>query len=89
MYIDMDVWSYFRFTGMGIIHTARKYIKDELVRKMRNEFLEGRKRTNINATINIREDAQVSFNSHRLSFSVTNCMNLYLRVIYSYCQRMD
>ncbi|XP_025152532.1 nuclear factor NF-kappa-B p100 subunit isoform X2 [Harpegnathos saltator] len=51
------------FAGMGIIHTARKHIKDELVRKMRNELLEERKRTNINVTIGIREDAQIKANA--------------------------
>lgn len=47
---------------MGIIHTARKNIKDEIVRKLRAEALEERKRSNVNATLSIREDTQVDFN---------------------------
>lgn len=47
---------------MGIIHTARKNIKDEIVRKLRAEALEERKRSNFNATLSLREDAQVDFN---------------------------
>lgn len=58
----MYMCHHFRFTGMGIIHTARKHIKDELVRKMRMQLLEERKRANINATISVREDAQVNLN---------------------------
>lgn len=61
----VNICLYFRFTGMGIIHTARKYIKDELVRKMRIERLEERRRININANISIRDDAEVGFTSHR------------------------
>ncbi|XP_072747604.1 nuclear factor NF-kappa-B p110 subunit isoform X2 [Anoplolepis gracilipes] len=47
------------FHSMGIIHTARKNIKDEIVRKMRAEILEERKRTNLNATITVRDEAQI------------------------------
>ncbi|KYN36803.1 hypothetical protein ALC56_08594 [Trachymyrmex septentrionalis] len=47
------------FVGMGIIHTARRHIKDEIVRKLREEILEERKRSNINATLNLRDDAQI------------------------------
>ncbi|XP_018365630.1 PREDICTED: nuclear factor NF-kappa-B p100 subunit isoform X2 [Trachymyrmex cornetzi] len=47
------------FVGMGIIHTARRHIKDEIVRKLREEALEERKRSNINATLNLRDDAQI------------------------------
>jgi len=46
---------------MGIIHTARRNVKDEIVRKMREEALEERKRSNINATLSLRDDAQVNF----------------------------
>lgn len=47
---------------MGIIHTARRYVKDEIVRKLREETLEERKRTNINATLSLRAEAQVDLN---------------------------
>ncbi|KYM99825.1 PREDICTED: nuclear factor NF-kappa-B p100 subunit isoform X1 [Cyphomyrmex costatus] len=47
------------FIGMGIIHTARRHIKDEIVRKLRDEALEERKRLNINATLSLRDDAQI------------------------------
>lgn len=45
---------------MGIIHTARKYIREELIRKMYIEILEERKRKNINATLSLRDDAEVN-----------------------------
>lgn len=44
---------------MGIIHTAKKHVRDELIRKMRIEALERNKRSNIKATISTREEAQV------------------------------
>lgn len=44
---------------MGIIHTAKRNVKDELIRKLREETLEERKRSNINASLNFRDDAQV------------------------------
>lgn len=47
------------FHGMGIIHTARKYVKDELVRKMRFELQEKNRRKNVNATVSLREEAQI------------------------------
>ncbi|XP_018307507.1 nuclear factor NF-kappa-B p105 subunit isoform X1 [Mycetomoellerius zeteki] len=47
------------FVGMGIIHTARRHVKDEIVRKLREEALEERKRSNIDATLNLRDDAQI------------------------------
>lgn len=59
----MDACFYFRFHSMGIIHTARKNIKDEIVRKLRAEVLEERKRSNFNATLSLRDDAQVDFNT--------------------------
>lgn len=58
----MDACFNFRFHSMGIIHTARKNIKDEIVRKLRAEVLEERKRSNFNATLSLRDDAQVDFN---------------------------
>lgn len=53
---------HFRFNAMGIIHTARKYVKDEIIRKLRFKALEKRKRVNSNATLSIRDEAQVDFN---------------------------
>ncbi|XP_011644523.1 nuclear factor NF-kappa-B p100 subunit isoform X2 [Pogonomyrmex barbatus] len=47
------------FSGMGIIHTARRNVKDEIVRKLREEALEERKRSNINANLSFREEAQI------------------------------
>ncbi|XP_035725078.1 nuclear factor NF-kappa-B p100 subunit-like isoform X2 [Vespa mandarinia] len=47
------------FHGLGIIHTAKKHIKDELVRKLQFELLEERKRKNINATLSIRDEVQI------------------------------
>lgn len=45
---------------MGIIHTARRNIKDEIVRKLSEEILENRRRTiNRNATLSLRDDAEV------------------------------
>ncbi|XP_014468194.1 PREDICTED: nuclear factor NF-kappa-B p100 subunit isoform X2 [Dinoponera quadriceps] len=70
------------FTSMGIIHTARKYIKDELVKKMRNKLLEERRRANINA-ISIRDDAEIKSNAeiYQKSMnlnSVTLCFQAYI-----------
>lgn len=48
---------------MGIIHTARRNVKDEIVRKLSEEILEKRKRTNINAILSLRDDAQVDLNA--------------------------
>jgi len=48
---------------MGIIHTARRHVKDEIVRKLREEALEKLKCSNINATLNLRDDAQVNLNA--------------------------
>lgn len=48
---------------MGIIHTARKNIKEEIIRKLCAAILEERKRSNINATLSLRDNAQVDFNT--------------------------
>lgn len=37
-----------RFNGMGIIHTAKKNIKDEIVRKKKIETLEKWRQKNVN-----------------------------------------
>lgn len=44
---------------MAIIHTAKRHIRDELIKKMRLEALEKKKNTNIKAILNSREEAQV------------------------------
>lgn len=46
---------------MGIIHTAKKHIKDELIKKMRMDAIERNRRKDINATISTREEAQVYY----------------------------
>lgn len=48
---------------MGIIHTARRNIKDEIVRKLSEEILEERRRLNRNVTLSLRDDAQVDQNA--------------------------
>ncbi|XP_046630053.1 nuclear factor NF-kappa-B p105 subunit isoform X1 [Neodiprion virginianus] len=48
------------FHGMGIIHTAKKHIKDELVKKKRITALEEAKRKNVNVTsLTIRDEATI------------------------------
>lgn len=47
------------FNSMGIIHTAKKNVKEEIVRKLHAKTLEGRKLSNINATLRLRDDAQI------------------------------
>ena len=47
------------FHGMGIIHTAKKHVREELIKKMQMEALEKRRRKNINATLSTREEAQI------------------------------
>lgn len=51
----------FRFHGMAIIHTAKKYIRDELIRKIKRNTLEMKKRENINATLSTIEEAHVCY----------------------------
>ncbi|XP_034190920.1 nuclear factor NF-kappa-B family member relish isoform X1 [Osmia lignaria lignaria] len=60
------------FHGMGIIHTAKKHVRDELIRKMRIEALERNKRSNIKATISTREEAQIKADAEYYQ----KCMNL-------------
>lgn len=48
------------FHGMGIIHTAKKNIKDELVKKKRFIALQEAKQRNINATtLSVREETEI------------------------------
>ncbi|XP_076162252.1 nuclear factor NF-kappa-B family member relish isoform X2 [Ptiloglossa arizonensis] len=60
------------FHGMGIIHTAKKHVRDELIRKMRMEALETKKWDNINATLNVREEAQIKADAEYFQ----KCVNL-------------
>jgi len=64
----INIFFYFRFNGMGIIHTAKRNVKDEIVRKLRVETLEDRKRSNIKATLSIRDEAEVHLSA---SFIIT------------------
>ncbi|KAL2733845.1 nuclear factor NF-kappa-B p100 subunit isoform X1 [Vespula squamosa] len=47
------------FHGMGIVHTAKKHVKDELIRKLQLEVLEERKRKNMEPTLSIRDEVQI------------------------------
>ncbi|XP_076618995.1 nuclear factor NF-kappa-B family member relish isoform X2 [Colletes latitarsis] len=60
------------FHGMGIIHTAKKHIRDELVRKMRMDALEKKRWKNINATLSTREEAQIKADAEYFQ----KCVNL-------------
>lgn len=55
---------------MGIIHTAKKNVKEEIVRKLHAKTLEGRKLSNINATLRLRDDAQVDFNTYFITSKI-------------------
>lgn len=51
-----------RFCNMGIIHTAKKNIKEEIIRKKKIEILEDKKRIDFdNAVISTKEDMEVCF----------------------------
>ncbi|XP_012528850.1 nuclear factor NF-kappa-B p100 subunit isoform X2 [Monomorium pharaonis] len=60
-YVDVSSHNDFtaEFSGMGIIHTAKKNVKDEIVQKLREKKIEELKRSNINATLSFRDDAQI------------------------------
>ncbi|XP_012216675.1 nuclear factor NF-kappa-B p110 subunit isoform X2 [Linepithema humile] len=51
------------FSSMGIIHTARKFVKDEIIRKLRFKALEKRKHVNPNAILSVRDEAQIKFDA--------------------------
>ncbi|PBC34834.1 nuclear factor NF-kappa-B p100 subunit isoform X1 [Apis cerana] len=53
------------FHGMAIIHTAKKYIRDELIRKIKKNTLEVKKRENINATLSTIEEAHIKSDADR------------------------
>ena len=46
---------------MGIIHTAKKNMKDEITRKKKLEIIEEKKRSNQNPTITTREELDVCY----------------------------
>ncbi|XP_033335241.2 nuclear factor NF-kappa-B family member relish isoform X1 [Megalopta genalis] len=60
------------FHGMGIIHTAKKYVKEELVKKMRLEAIEKKKRENGTNTLTTREEAQIKHDAD----TYQKCVNL-------------
>ncbi|XP_043464690.1 nuclear factor NF-kappa-B p110 subunit isoform X2 [Leptopilina heterotoma] len=73
------------FNGMGIIHTAKKNIKDELVRKKKIEALEKWKQKNINVrslnvteTTKIHQDAEEAAKTMNLN-SVCLCFQAFYR----------
>ncbi|XP_008551404.1 nuclear factor NF-kappa-B p100 subunit isoform X2 [Microplitis demolitor] len=52
------------FHGMGIIHTAKKHIKDELIKKLRAEVLERNRRIDPTiTTLNVREETQIKMDA--------------------------
>lgn len=66
-----------RFNGMGIIHTAKKNIKDELVRKKKIEALEKWKQKNINVnSLSVTEKTKV----WRILFIIKYDENLILNL---------
>ncbi|XP_051156892.1 nuclear factor NF-kappa-B p110 subunit isoform X2 [Leptopilina boulardi] len=75
------------FNGMGIIHTAKKNIKDELVRKKKIEALEKWKQKNVNLRIKelsvteltkINQDADEAVKTMNLN-SVSLCFQAFYR----------
>ncbi|XP_031826940.1 nuclear factor NF-kappa-B family member relish isoform X2 [Nomia melanderi] len=60
------------FHGMGIIHTAKKHVREELIKKLRNEQLEKKKRENGIDTLSIREEAQIKHDAD----DYQKCVNL-------------
>ncbi|XP_067010765.2 nuclear factor NF-kappa-B p110 subunit isoform X2 [Anabrus simplex] len=58
--VSREVGYFAVFQGMGIIHTAKKHITDELVKKKRARFLEMQKAKNINVcSLSTKEEAQI------------------------------
>lgn len=52
------------FHGMGIIHTAKKHIKDELVKKMKMEVLEKNRRADPSiGALTVREETQIKMDA--------------------------
>ncbi|XP_043507342.1 nuclear factor NF-kappa-B p105 subunit isoform X1 [Frieseomelitta varia] len=71
------------FQGMAIIHTAKRHIRDELIKKMRLEALEKKKNTNIKAILNSREEAQIKvdadhYQKHMNLNSVALCFQAFV-----------
>ncbi|XP_078050325.1 nuclear factor NF-kappa-B family member relish [Augochlora pura] len=60
------------FHGMGIIHTAKKFVKEELIKKMRLQAIEKKKRENRIDTLTTREEAQIKHDAD----TYQKCVNL-------------
>lgn len=76
------------FNSMGIIHTARRNIKDEIVRKLSEEILEERRRLNRNVTLSLRDDAQIKADVEQYQKSinlnsVALCFQAFIRDEYN------
>lgn len=65
-----------RFHGMAIIHTGKRHIRDELIKKMQVEALEKKKLENMKAVLTTREEAQVYY-FNTLSFILTILIYMY------------
>ncbi|KAK0164745.1 hypothetical protein PV328_003329 [Microctonus aethiopoides] len=72
------------FHGMGIIHTAKKHIKEELVKKMRLEALENHRRENPTISfLSVREETQIKIDAENAQKwmdlnSVALCFQAYV-----------
>ncbi|XP_011495644.1 PREDICTED: nuclear factor NF-kappa-B p110 subunit [Ceratosolen solmsi marchali] len=56
-----------KFYNMGIIHTAKKHVRDEIVRRKRIELLGEKEKVQFgNATISTREDIQIKLEAERI-----------------------
>ncbi|XP_043595634.1 nuclear factor NF-kappa-B p110 subunit [Bombus pyrosoma] len=60
------------FHGMAIIHTGKRHIRDELIKKMQAEALEKKKLENMKAVLTTREEAQIKVDAENYQ----KCMNL-------------
>ncbi|XP_029177130.1 nuclear factor NF-kappa-B p100 subunit isoform X2 [Nylanderia fulva] len=72
------------FNHMGIIHTARKHIKEEIAHKLYAKLLEERKLSNINATLSLRDEAEIKANAEHYQKSmnlntVTLCFQGFIK----------
>lgn len=61
---------------MAIIHTGKRHIRDELIKKMQAEALEKKKLENMKAILTTREEAQVYY-FNTLSFILTILIYMY------------
>ncbi|XP_011303709.1 nuclear factor NF-kappa-B p100 subunit isoform X2 [Fopius arisanus] len=76
------------FQGMGIIHTAKKHIKDELMKKMRAEKLEEIQRKDFNRrALSVREETEIRMEAEAAQKwmdlnSVALCFQAFVRNEY-------